>query len=63
MPGPSLVIGDTPADVDCAHAHGIRAIGVATGQFSVDALRECGADLVVDTLDDTNRIVMWMESF
>lgn len=46
-----VIIGDTPLDVDCAHAHGARAIGVATGPFSVDALRAAGADLVVETLE------------
>lgn len=46
-----VIIGDTPLDVDCAHAHGARAIGVATGPFSVDALRAVGADLVVETLE------------
>ncbi len=26
-----VVIGDTPLDIDCAHAHGARAVAVATG--------------------------------
>ena len=33
-----VVIGDTPLDVDCAHAYGARAIAVATGPFSHDEL-------------------------
>ncbi len=45
-----VVIGDTPLDVDCAQAHGARAIAVATGIFPMDALREAGADLTVETL-------------
>jgi phosphoglycolate phosphatase len=57
-----VVIGDTPLDVDCAHAHGARAIGVATGQYSSDALREAGGDLVLETLDDTLGIVSWVEN-
>ena len=47
-----IVIGDTPLDVDCAHAYGARAIAVATGMYSVDTLRETGADLTVSTLSD-----------
>lgn len=41
-----FIIGDTPHDVACARAIGARAIAVATGSFSVEQLRECGADAV-----------------
>ena len=47
-----IVIGDTPADVDCAQAHGARAIAVATGPFSRDELAATGAAHVVSTLGD-----------
>jgi phosphoglycolate phosphatase-like HAD superfamily hydrolase len=47
-----VVVGDTPLDVDCAHAHGAVAVAVATGNYSVDELRATGADLVVETLED-----------
>jgi phosphoglycolate phosphatase len=39
-----VVIGDTPRDIAAAHAAGSSAVGVATGSFSVDALRAAGAD-------------------
>lgn len=42
-----VVVGDTPLDIAAAHAAGAEAIGVATGAYSVDALRAAGADLVV----------------
>jgi len=45
------VIGDTPLDVQAAHAAGCTAIGVATGHYDEDALREAGADRVVATLE------------
>jgi phosphoglycolate phosphatase-like HAD superfamily hydrolase len=51
-----IVIGDTPLDVDCAKAHGLRSVGVATGTFSRDALASAGADLVLDTLEDLERL-------
>jgi phosphoglycolate phosphatase-like HAD superfamily hydrolase len=41
-----FVIGDTPLDVAAALANGVVAVGVATGTFSVDALKEAGAGLV-----------------
>jgi phosphoglycolate phosphatase len=46
------VIGDTPLDIDAAHAAGCTAIGVATGHFDTDALREAGADHVLETLEE-----------
>ncbi|MBP6715572.1 MAG: haloacid dehalogenase-like hydrolase [Acidobacteria bacterium] len=51
-----VIIGDTPADVDCAHAHGAAAIAVATGTYSVDDLRATGADVVVPDLRDWSSV-------
>ena len=45
-----LVVGDTPRDLDAAHAAGAVAVGVATGKYTVDALRTAGADYVLATL-------------
>jgi phosphoglycolate phosphatase len=45
------VIGDTPRDIEAAHAVGCTAIAVATGHYDVEALREAGADHVVETLE------------
>jgi phosphoglycolate phosphatase-like HAD superfamily hydrolase len=52
-----VIIGDTPADVTCGQAIGARAIGVATGSYSADDLRDAGAYLVVDDLIETRRIL------
>lgn len=41
----TVVIGDTPRDIACAHADGVRSIAVATGPFDPDDLR--AADVVV----------------
>jgi phosphoglycolate phosphatase-like HAD superfamily hydrolase len=54
------IIGDTPHDVDCAHAAGARVIAVATGKFGIDALREAGADLAVADLRDTASLARWI---
>jgi phosphoglycolate phosphatase-like HAD superfamily hydrolase len=51
-PRETLVVGDTPHDVDAAHGVGTFVAGVATGHFSRDALREAGADWVLGTLEE-----------
>jgi phosphoglycolate phosphatase-like HAD superfamily hydrolase len=51
-PAEALVVGDTPRDVEAAHAVGIPVLGVATGRYAVDELRRAGADHVVPTLED-----------
>lgn len=45
-----LVVGDTPHDVACARAVGAVPIGVATGGFNSDQLRDSGADIVFENL-------------
>ena len=47
-----FVIGDTPLDISAAHAAECTAIAVATGHFDADALREAGADHVLETLEE-----------
>jgi phosphoglycolate phosphatase len=42
----TVVIGDTPRDIGCARADGVRVIAIATGPFGAEAL--AGADAVVD---------------
>jgi phosphoglycolate phosphatase len=41
----TIVIGDTPLDIECARADGLRCVAVATGPYTLDQLR--GADAVV----------------
>jgi phosphoglycolate phosphatase len=56
----TVVIGDTPLDVDCALAHGCRALAVATGPFDRSSLERAGADLAVEDLSDTPRLLDWI---
>jgi phosphoglycolate phosphatase len=50
LPREAVVVGDTPRDVLAAKTWGVPVLGVATGRYGVDELREIGADLVVPTL-------------
>jgi len=56
-PERTWVIGDTPADVASGRAHGMRTLAVATGSFERGELEACGADVVLDDLGDTVRVV------
>jgi len=47
-----LTVGDTPLDVAAAHGAGIECVGVASGHFSVEQLREAGADYVLGSLQE-----------
>lgn len=60
IPSRTIIIGDTPHDVDCALATGCRVIGVATGDFPLAELASHGAHLAVETLADTALIVEWL---
>ena len=52
-----IVIGDTPLDIECARAGGVRALGVATGSHSLAELCDAGADDVVEDLSDIDRVM------
>lgn len=47
-----VVIGDTPADVECGAALGVTAIAVATGRHSVDELAAHAPDHLFADLSD-----------
>jgi phosphoglycolate phosphatase-like HAD superfamily hydrolase len=46
----ALIVGDSTRDVECARAHGVPVLGVATGWTSAERLRAAGADRVVESL-------------
>ena len=56
-PGDVLVIGDTPHDIACAHAARAVPVGVATGGFTADQLRESGAGIVFQDLSRTEEFL------
>jgi phosphoglycolate phosphatase-like HAD superfamily hydrolase len=50
--GLCLVVGDTPLDVESALDAGAVPVGVASGHYSVNELREAGADHVLGSLEE-----------
>jgi phosphoglycolate phosphatase-like HAD superfamily hydrolase len=53
----TVLVGDTPFDIGAALATGARAVGVATGGFSVGELTASGAHAVLPDLADTDRVL------
>ncbi|MFJ9589683.1 HAD family hydrolase [Streptomyces acidicola] len=53
----AVLIGDTPADVEGAHANGVRVIAVASGRSDEATLRGAGAETVLSDLCDTEPLV------
>lgn len=58
LPGDRIVIiGDTPADIQCGRPIGARAIGVATGRYNVTDLAAHAPHAVFADLGDTERVL------
>ncbi|HEU4748560.1 MAG TPA: HAD family hydrolase [Gemmatimonadaceae bacterium] len=52
-----VVIGDTPADIECGRELGARAIGVASGHYSVAELEKHEPYAVFESLRDTRKVL------
>ncbi|MGV3707666.1 MAG: HAD family hydrolase [Gemmatimonas sp.] len=52
-----VIIGDTPADIECGRSLGVRAIGVATGRYSVDDLLAHKPAAAFADLTDTKAVL------
>jgi phosphoglycolate phosphatase-like HAD superfamily hydrolase len=51
-PAVTVIVGDTPRDVQAALATSCEFIGVTTGHYSRVALEEAGARIILDDLSD-----------
>ncbi|MGP0031990.1 MAG: HAD family hydrolase [Acidimicrobiales bacterium] len=56
-PNQVWVIGDTPRDLECARAAGVRCLLVGTGRYTADSLEGIGANAVLDDMSDTTAVV------
>jgi phosphoglycolate phosphatase len=48
----ALVVGDTPHDVEGAHAAGIACVGVGSHHFTAEQLHDAGADYAITSLEE-----------
>jgi phosphoglycolate phosphatase len=52
MPEQAIVVGDIPHDVQRAHAAGAQCVGVGSHRFTVEELRDAGADYAIASLKE-----------
>lgn len=52
-----VVIGDTPADIECGRSLGAKAIGVASGHYTVEQLQSHRPHAVFPSLADTRQVL------
>ena len=60
-PEEAVIVGDTPADIDCARAAGCPVIAVATGRFTTRELSSHDPDEVLEDLSDLDRFISTLE--
>ena len=56
-PEEAVIVGDTPADIDCARASGCRVIAVATGRFTEAELAAEHPDATLGDLSNLDRFI------
>jgi len=61
-PHRTVVIGDTPRDVECAKIHGAYVVAVATGPYTMEELKQAGAHLVLPTLQNLRILEEFLRS-
>jgi phosphoglycolate phosphatase len=59
----TILIGDTPRDVQAGRSGGAHVIAVASGADGEDALRAEGADIVLPDLTNTDAVVRAVNTF
>lgn len=55
--GSTVLVGDTPRDVEAGRDGGALVVAVATGEHSTDELRRAGATIVLPDLTDVDHVV------
>lgn len=55
-PDQCWIVGDTPRDLSCARAIGVRCALVATGRHSMESMSDLGADIVVPGLEEVDEL-------
>ncbi len=52
-----VIVGDTPADIECGASLGVKAVAVATGRHSAEELAAYGPDHLFEDFADWRRVL------
>ena len=55
-PKESVLLGDTPSDIEAARANGMISVAVCNGQFDRQALEAEHPDMIVDSFEDAEHL-------
>ncbi len=58
-PDAAIYIGDSPADIEAAHAAGVRVIGITTGPSQREDLELNKPDYIIDTLSELTNLMQF----
>ncbi len=61
-PDAALMVGDLPADVQAAHAAGVRCVAITHGFGSREDLQDIGADYIIDSLMELPAVIDKIEA-
>lgn len=56
-PKESIIVGDTPRDIQAGKKVGTITVGVATGDFTIEELKKAGADHVLKSLEEKEKFI------
>lgn len=56
-PKESIIVGDTPRDIQAGKKVGTITVGVATGDFTIEDLKKAGADHVLKSLEEKEKFI------
>lgn len=62
LPERVWIIGDTPRDIRCGKANGLRSLAVATGGWSLKELNRYQPDVALPDLENTERVIKQLQS-
>ncbi|MCD4740553.1 HAD family hydrolase [archaeon] len=57
-----FLFGDTPRDITAGKENNVKTIGVATGPYTIKELKDSGANLALETLENTEQILSFLNS-
>jgi phosphoglycolate phosphatase-like HAD superfamily hydrolase len=60
-PENAFLLGDTPSDIEAAHANGLRSVAVCNGQFDRVTLASENPDIIVDSFEDAEHLFNELE--